>query len=80
MSEHAISEALGLRPIDPNEPIDAETVVMPEDDESTEVVPYNENYPAIPEPDQELLQDIDFARENIKKVLAQGQDSLDELV
>lgn len=80
MSEHAISEALGLRPIDPNEPIDAETVVMPEDDESTEVVPYNENYPAIPEPDQELLQDIDFARENIKKVLAQGQDSLDELI
>lgn len=86
MSEHVIANALGLRPLEEirkqdAEIIDVEAVVMPEvDDESTEVVPYSENYPAVPEPDKELLADIDLAKENIKGVIKQGKDSLEELI
>lgn len=80
MSAQEIANAMGLRPIEP-ETIDADTVSMPETDESgSEVVAYSENYPAVPEPDHEVLEDIDYAKGNIKEIIEKGKDSLDELI
>lgn len=70
--------ALGLKPIENT--IDVNSIDMPEDSSSGEIVSYEETYPAIPETDQELLSDLDFAKENIKSIIAKGNDSIDELI
>jgi hypothetical protein len=82
MSEQIIANALGLRPLEEvkKQIIDVDAVVMPDDESGTEVVAYEEKYPDVPEPDKEVLEDIDYAKKNIKDIIEKGKDSLDELI
>jgi hypothetical protein len=82
MSEQIIANALGLRPLEEvkKQIIDVDAVVMPDDEPGTEVVAYEEKYPDVPEPDKEVLEDIDYAKKNIKDIIEKGKDSLDELI
>lgn len=82
MNSSEIDNALGLRLIPEDaDIIDVEAIEMPETDETgSEVVAYSESYPAVPEPDKEVLEDIDFAKANIKEIIEKGKDSLDELI
>lgn len=59
--------------------IDAEAVEMPEEGNAA-VIPYQENLPAVPEPDTEVLEDIDLAKESIKAILEKGGESMTELL
>ena len=82
MSEQIIANALGLRPLEEvkKQIIDVDAVVMPDDESGTEVVAYEEKYPDVPEPDKEVLEDIDYAKKNIKDIIEKGKDCLDELI
>lgn len=85
MSEERIAKALGLRPLEevrkeePDEIIEDTSIeeqeVLPVEINDGEILPAEKsNY------SQEPLDDIEFARNNIKELLNKGTDSLDELI
>jgi hypothetical protein len=85
--------ALGLKSLteirkdnnDDTEIVDDAEIIGDNNDEEvvvdTSVVVYegSDQLPSIPEPDKELLNDIDLAKNNIKKILEVGSDSLAEI-
>ena len=83
MQQNPTLSALGLKPLSEirAESVE-ETEVQFEEAEVTEVTVYegSDQLPAVPEPDKELLDDIDFAKNNIKTILEQGADGLTEIL
>ena len=78
MSEKTIASALGLRPLEELKKSEPDIQI------STEILSYdvetNNKYPDIPEPDKEVLEDLDYAKKNIMDIIEKGKDSLDELI
>ena len=78
MSEKRIASALGLRPLEELKKSEPDIQI------STEILSYdvetNNKYPDIPEPDKEVLEDLDYAKKNIMDIIEKGKDSLDELI
>lgn len=75
MSEKAITDALGLTPLDEIRKIKEEQVDLPE-------IFYTEGEIVDDEPkeDSETVKDIDFAKENIKDIIQQGRTSIRDLM
>lgn len=75
MSEKAITDALGLTPLDEIRKIKEEQVDLPE-------IFYTEGKIVDDEPkeDSETVKDIDFAKENIKDIIQQGRTSIRDLM
>jgi hypothetical protein len=78
MSDDESLKKLGLRHF--NEVI-AEKEEQEKEEETSEMVVYegSENLPAVPEPDIELLTDIDTAKQNIQHIIDVGTSSLKEI-
>lgn len=78
-----ISDALKMRSLaEAREDIeDVEYVEMPDDDGTgKEITPYSESLPPVmPEPDGEVLDDIDTAKKNILDIITQGNEGLKEI-
>lgn len=74
MSENKIAEALGLKPLD--EVLDTDTPSVPV------VVEHNINVPTMPSvtAQDEVIEDIEQARQNIAELMKKGTESLDELL
>jgi len=87
MTDKFTMSALGLKPLSEIRAENEEADIVDadfedtDDDGSSAVVTYegSDQLPAVPEPDKELLDDIDLAKENIKKILEIGSDSLAEI-
>ena len=75
MSEKAITDALGLTPLDEIRKMKEEQVDLPE-------IFYTEGEIVDDEPkeDRETVKDIDFAKENIKDIIQQGKTSIRDLM
>jgi hypothetical protein len=73
MSEKLIADALGLRPLD--EVREEEHINLPEilDEDETALVPASEL-------NDEVIDDIEFAKNNIRNLVVKGGDSLDTLL
>lgn len=74
MSEHKIAEALGLKPLD--------EVLVDKDESVPVVVEGSINVPVMPSTvaQDEVIDDIETAKQNISEILQKGADSLDELI
>lgn len=88
MSQNRIAESLGLRPLDEikEDKESNETESSDIEEESNEVEVYEAiegevvEEPSISEVDEEMLNDLNLTKENIKKLVEKGNTSLDELI
>ena len=77
MSEKKIAEALGLRSLEEIEDEIQEEVNLPEvvDDDKMEILPSSTSLN-----NEEVINDIELAKKNIKNIITKGGESLDEIL
>lgn len=71
MNDDHISSILGLRPLE-----EAKKDLTLQTDEKEEILPIQFENPS----DDETIQDIEFARENVKDIINQGDEALKKLI
>ena len=77
MSSDKITESLGLRPMSDIPDEEIKNVVEVEDEEINNIEKFDENLPAVAD---EVIQDIELARQNVQNIIEMGDDAVKEMV
>lgn len=82
MSENPTLAALGLKPLADirKDAEEAEEVFSDQPIQGVAIYEGSDQLPAVPEPDRELLDDLDAAKSNINSIIEQGTDGLTDIL